>query len=110
MPLHYYELGSRPGVETLRKAGGLHKFMGWDRALLTDSGGFQMVSLLDLAEITEDGVKFRSPYDESECMLTPERSIEIQEGISMALKRVRRRTLKPKDHHGKRINNLWSFS
>ena len=84
--------------------------MGWDRALLTDSGGFQMVSLLDLAEITEDGVKFRSPYDESECMLTPERSIEIQEGISMALKRVRRRALKPKDHHGKRINNLWSFS
>ena len=54
--------------------------MGWDRALLTDSGGFQMVSLLDLAEITEDGVKFRSPYDDSECMLTPERSIEIQGG------------------------------
>ena len=70
----------RPGIETLRKTGGLHKFMGWDRALLTDSGGFQMVSLLDLAEITEDGVKFRSPYDDSECMLTPERSIEIQGG------------------------------
>ena len=73
---------SRPGIETLRKAGGLHKFMGWDRALLTDSGGFQMVSLLDLAEITEEGVKFRSPYDDSECMLTPEHSIEIQGGIS----------------------------
>ena len=73
----------RPGIETLRKAGGLHKFMGWDRALLTDSGGFQMVSLLDLAEITEEGVRFRSPYDDSECMLTPEHSIEIQVGDSM---------------------------
>lgn len=46
----------------LKKAGGLHKFMGWNRALLTDSGGFQMVSLLQLADITEDGVKFQSPY------------------------------------------------
>ena len=56
--------------------------MNWKRALLTDSGGFQMVSLLDLAEITEDGVKFRSPYDpESECMLTPEHSMEIQNAI-----------------------------
>ncbi len=73
-----YHLGNRPGVETLKKAGGLHKFMGWDRALLTDSGGFQMVSLLELAEITEEGVKFQSPYDKSECMLTPERSVEIQ--------------------------------
>ena len=74
---------NRPGIETLRKAGGLHKFMGWDRALLTDSGGFQMVSLLDLAEITEEGVRFRSPYDDTECMLTPEHSIEIQVGDSM---------------------------
>ena len=57
--------------------------MGWDRALLTDSGGFQMVSLLDLAEITEEGVKFKSPYDDTECMLTPEHSIEIQVGDSM---------------------------
>ena len=60
--------------------------MGWDRALLTDSGGFQMVSLLDLAEITEEGVRFRSPYDETECMLTPEHSIEIQVGDSMGCK------------------------
>ena len=52
--------------------------MNWKRALLTDSGGFQMVSLLKLAEITEEGVKFRSPYDDSECMLTPEHSIQIQ--------------------------------
>lgn len=47
----------------MQKAGGLHKFMNWDKALLTDSGGFQMVSLLQLAEITEKGVKFQSPYD-----------------------------------------------
>ncbi|KAI8427677.1 hypothetical protein MSG28_002141 [Choristoneura fumiferana] len=76
-----YHLGNRPGTEVLSKAGGLHNFMGWNRALLTDSGGFQMVSLLKLAEITEEGVKFRSPYDDSEIMLTPEKSIEIQNCI-----------------------------
>ncbi|KAK0166452.1 hypothetical protein PV328_004872 [Microctonus aethiopoides] len=76
-----YHLGTRPGAEILRKAGGLHKFMNWKRALLTDSGGFQMVSLLHLAEITEEGVQFKSPYDGSKCMLTPEHSIEIQNAI-----------------------------
>ncbi|XP_045767735.1 queuine tRNA-ribosyltransferase catalytic subunit isoform X1 [Maniola jurtina] len=76
-----YHLGNRPGVEVLTKVGGLHKFMGWNRALLTDSGGFQMVSLLKLAEITEQGVKFKSPYDDTEIMLTPEKSIEIQNCI-----------------------------
>ncbi|XP_046403957.1 queuine tRNA-ribosyltransferase catalytic subunit [Ischnura elegans] len=76
-----YHLGTRPGPEILKKAGGLHKFMNWKRALLTDSGGFQMVSLLKLAEITEEGVKFNSPYNGSECMLTPEHSIEIQNAI-----------------------------
>lgn len=56
--------------------------MNWNRALLTDSGGFQMVSLLQLAEITEEGVKFQSPYDkEKTCMLTPEHSIELQNTI-----------------------------
>lgn len=54
-------------MDILRKAGGLHKFMNWKRALLTDSGGFQMVSLLDLAEITEEGVKFKSPYNGTTC-------------------------------------------
>ncbi|XP_046547665.1 queuine tRNA-ribosyltransferase catalytic subunit 1-like [Haliotis rubra] len=76
-----YHLGNRPGPELLEKAGGLHKFMSWDRALLTDSGGFQMVSLLKLAEITEEGVKFQSPHDGSEMLLTPEKSIEIQNSI-----------------------------
>lgn len=73
-----YHLGTRPGLNVMQKAGGLHKFMNWKRALLTDSGGFQMVSLLELAEITEEGVKFKSPYNESDCMLTPEHSIQIQ--------------------------------
>ncbi|XP_013200537.1 queuine tRNA-ribosyltransferase catalytic subunit [Amyelois transitella] len=76
-----YHLGNRPGTEVLQKVGGLHNFMGWNRALLTDSGGFQMVSLLKLAEITEEGVNFRSPYDNSQIMLSPEKSIEIQNCI-----------------------------
>ncbi|KAK6196223.1 hypothetical protein SNE40_001488 [Patella caerulea] len=76
-----YHLGHRPGPELLEEAGGLHKFMGWKRSLLTDSGGFQMVSLLKLAEITEDGVQFESPHDGSIMMLTPEKSIEIQNAI-----------------------------
>lgn len=69
------------GCETLSKIGGLHKFMGWHRNLLTDSGGFQMVSLLELAKIDEHGVNFKSPYDDSQCMLTPEHSMEIQNTI-----------------------------
>lgn len=76
-----YHLGLRPGEDTIRASGGLHTFMNWDRALLTDSGGFQMVSLLQLAEITEEGVKFQSPYDNSEKMLTPEESIKLQNVI-----------------------------
>ncbi|XP_063234806.1 queuine tRNA-ribosyltransferase catalytic subunit [Bacillus rossius redtenbacheri] len=77
-----YHLGTRPGQELMRKAGGLHNFMNWKRALLTDSGGFQMVSLLTLAEVTEQGVKFQSPYQNgAEVMLTPEHSVEIQNSI-----------------------------
>ncbi|KAL3267393.1 hypothetical protein HHI36_011522 [Cryptolaemus montrouzieri] len=77
-----YHLGTKPGVDILKKAGGLHKFMNWNRNLLTDSGGFQMVSLLKLAEITEEGVKFQSLNEQkSEVMLTPEHSIEIQNAI-----------------------------
>ncbi|XP_067877459.1 queuine tRNA-ribosyltransferase catalytic subunit 1 isoform X2 [Heterodontus francisci] len=73
-----YHLGMRPGPELIRKASGLHCFMNWKRALLTDSGGFQMVSLVELAEVTEEGVRFRSPYDGKEILLSPEKSIEIQ--------------------------------
>lgn len=77
-----YHLGTRPGPEILEKAGGLHNFMNWHGSLLTDSGGFQMVSLLKLAEINEEGVKFQSLNDQkSEVMLTPEHSIHIQNAI-----------------------------
>ncbi|XP_034951761.1 queuine tRNA-ribosyltransferase catalytic subunit 1 [Chelonus insularis] len=76
-----YHLGMRPGIEILDEAGGLHKFMNWKRPLLTDSGGFQMVSLLKLSKVTEEGVEFQSPFDGSQSSLTPERSIEIQNAI-----------------------------
>ncbi|KAJ8038409.1 Queuine tRNA-ribosyltransferase catalytic subunit 1 [Holothuria leucospilota] len=76
-----YHLGMRPGPDLMDKAGGLHKFMNWNRALLTDSGGFQMVSLVELSEVTEEGVKFQSPYTKEELMLTPEKSIDIQNSI-----------------------------
>lgn len=76
-----YHLGNKPGLKILKRAGGLHNFMSWPRCILTDSGGFQMVSLLKLAEIDEKGVQFQSPFDDSKCMLTPEYSIEIQNVI-----------------------------
>eukprot|EP01104_Vermistella_antarctica_P001033 TRINITY_DN1109_c1_g1_i1.p1 TRINITY_DN1109_c1_g1~~TRINITY_DN1109_c1_g1_i1.p1 ORF type:complete len:403 (+),score=68.71 TRINITY_DN1109_c1_g1_i1:193-1401(+) len=73
-----YHLGHRPGGDVMEKLGGLHEFMKWDRNILTDSGGFQMVSLLKLAEITEEGVNFQSPHDGSMMLLTPEHSMKIQ--------------------------------
>ena len=76
-----YHLGAQPGPAVLDKVGGLHKFMNWKRNILTDSGGFQMVSLFDLADITEQGVKFRNPDDGSMMMLTPEKSMELQNKI-----------------------------
>lgn len=76
-----YHLGLRPGQEVLDKFGGAHAFQNWDRNILTDSGGFQMVSLLKLATITEDGVTFLSPHDGSPMLLTPEHSIDLQNSI-----------------------------
>lgn len=73
-----YHLGTRPGPDILQQAGGLHNFMGWKKALLTDSGGFQMVSLIKLSKITEAGVEFINPYTEEKMLLSPEKSIEIQ--------------------------------
>lgn len=70
-----YHLGHRPGPEIMRKAGGLHKFMAWPRAILTDSGGFQMVSLSELSSVTEEGVHFTSPHNSTEMLLTPEESV-----------------------------------
>ncbi|KAG0261016.1 hypothetical protein BG011_001435 [Mortierella polycephala] len=76
-----YHLGLRPGQELLDACGGAHVFQGWNRNLLTDSGGFQMVSLLKLAEITEQGVQFESPHDGSLMLLTPEHSMSLQNSI-----------------------------
>jgi queuine tRNA-ribosyltransferase len=73
-----YHLMLRPGAERIHNLGGLHKFMNWDRPILTDSGGFQVMSLSELRKLTEEGVKFRSHIDGSEHNLTPERSMEIQ--------------------------------
>jgi|SRR5579863_1956554 len=73
-----YHLYLRPGHELIRNLGGLHRFMSWKRALLTDSGGFQVFSLSDLRKVSEEGVSFRSHLDGSSHLLTPERSIEIQ--------------------------------
>lgn len=73
-----YHLFLRPGMDLIREAGGLHKFMHWDRAILTDSGGFQVFSLGDLRKITEEGVTFRSHIDGSKKFLSPEVSMEVQ--------------------------------
>jgi len=76
-----YHLYLRPGVETVRRMGGLHGFMSWRRAILTDSGGFQVFSLSELRKITEDGVTFRSHLDGSSHFFTPESAIEAQIGL-----------------------------
>ena len=73
-----YHLMLRPGAERVARLGGLHKFMNWERPILTDSGGYQVMSLSDLRKLTEKGVEFRSHIDGSKHMLTPERSMEIQ--------------------------------
>lgn len=76
-----YHLFLRPGHKLVEKAGGLHKFMNWDRAILTDSGGFQVFSLGDLRKITEEGVMFRSHLDGSKQFLSPEKAIEVQNSL-----------------------------
>jgi queuine tRNA-ribosyltransferase len=82
-----YHLMLRPGIELLEKLGGLHKFMGWDRAILTDSGGFQLFSLAAIRKIREEGVEFRSHIDGSPYFLSPETSVEIQTrmGVDIAM-------------------------
>ena len=76
-----YHLYLRPGDELIAEAGGLHKFMNWDRAILTDSGGFQVFSLADLRNITEEGVKFKSHLDGSSHFISPEKSMSIQNNL-----------------------------
>ena len=84
-----YHLMARPGLDLIVRAGGLHAFMGWPRAILTDSGGFQVMSLAARRRITEEGVEFRAPEDGTKHFLTPERAMELQAGfgvdVAMAL-------------------------
>ncbi|MBL0333563.1 MAG: tRNA guanosine(34) transglycosylase Tgt [Chlorobiota bacterium] len=76
-----YHLFTRPGLDVLLKIGGLHKFMNWNRSILTDSGGFQIFSLKELCKVNEDGVKFQSHIDGAKINLTPEKVIDIQRAI-----------------------------
>jgi queuine tRNA-ribosyltransferase len=76
-----YHLYLRPGIETVRKLGGLHGFMAWNRAILTDSGGFQVFSLNELRKVTEEGVTFRSHLDGSSHFFSPESAMEAQIGL-----------------------------
>src|SRR3954454_25264963 len=76
-----YHLYLRPGIEQIRNLGGLHRFMSWPRAILTDSGGFQVFSLSDLRKVSEEGVTFRSHLDGSSHFLSPETAIEAQIGL-----------------------------
>src|SRR3954470_14333336 len=76
-----YHLFLRPGHERIARLGGLHRFMAWDRPILTDSGGFQVVSLADAREIDDDGATFRSHIDGASHRLTPESSMAVQEAL-----------------------------
>src|SRR5579872_2874770 len=76
-----YHLYLRPGVDIVRRMGGLHGFMAWNRAILTDSGGFQVFSLSELRKLTEDGVTFRSHLDGSSHFFSPESAMEAQIGL-----------------------------
>ena len=82
VPGNTFHLWLRPGQEIVRAHGGLHGFMGWDRPILTDSGGFQVFSLQGMRKISEEGVKFASPIDGSRLFLTPEISMEIQTSLN----------------------------
>jgi len=76
-----YHLYLRPGIEIINEAGGIHKFISWDRAILTDSGGFQVYSLAENRKITEEGIYFKSHIDGSKHIFTPEKAIDIQRHI-----------------------------
>src|SRR5258707_3097397 len=83
-----YHLYLRPGHELIRKLGGLHKFMSWNRTILTDSGGYQVFSLSELRKITDEGVRFRSHLDGSEHLLTPEKAAAVQLTLRSAMSMV----------------------
>src|SRR5688572_28610898 len=77
-----FHLWLRPGLEVIEAHGGLHRFMGWDGPILTDSGGYQVYSLGALRKITEEGVRFQSPVNGDPCFLTPEESMRIQRALN----------------------------
>ena len=77
-----FHLWLRPGMEVMETHGGLHRFIGWDKPILTDSGGFQVYSLGDLRKISEQGVKFKSPVNGDDCFLSPEESMRIQRTLN----------------------------
>ena len=77
-----FHLWMRPGLDVIRQFGGLHRFEGWDRPILTDSGGFQVWSLGDMRKISEEGVKFASPVNGDKLFLTPEVSMQIQRALN----------------------------
>ena len=77
-----FHLWLRPGLAVIEAHGGLHRFVGWNKPILTDSGGFQVFSLGDLRKISEEGVSFRSPVDGAKCFLTPEESMRIQRSLN----------------------------
>jgi queuine tRNA-ribosyltransferase len=76
-----YHLHLQPGEDIVEKAGGVHRFMGWSKPMLTDSGGFQVFSLSEMRSISDEGVRFRSPRDGQIINLTPEKSIQIQNAL-----------------------------
>jgi len=78
-----YHLYLRPGIDVIKQAGGLHRFMSWDRPLLTDSGGYQVFSLSDIRRINEEGVEFQSHFDGSKHLFTPELVIDIQDALGV---------------------------
>jgi queuine tRNA-ribosyltransferase len=107
-----YHLYLRPGAELIARMGGLHRFMAWDRAILTDSGGFQVFSLQDLRDLDDDGVTFRSHIDGSEHRFTPERVVEIQELLGADIAMVLDECAEPSDHayniKALRRTHLWA--
>ncbi|HKN84390.1 MAG TPA: tRNA guanosine(34) transglycosylase Tgt, partial [Pyrinomonadaceae bacterium] len=94
-----YHLWLRPGIDVIKAAGGLHNFIGWDRALLTDSGGFQVWSLGALRKITEEGAEFRSHVDGSLRFLSPEVSMEVQAALGSDIVMVFDECAPGKAHH-----------
>jgi queuine tRNA-ribosyltransferase len=107
-----YHLFLRPGADLIARMGGLHRFMGWDRAILTDSGGFQVFSLQEMRRVDDNGVTFRSHLDGAEHRFTPERVIEIQEQLGSDIAMVLDECAEPHDYEYNvraiRRTHLWA--